>query len=173
MLLQRSALKNLLSLLIFIVCLHCQLCGVEISMPDCFWYSFLWWAGSNICIQHCSLQYSYTWTEQFILSQILVEHKVRSVLSFKRKLRFWSKAQWSEIKSLQVLAAENGTLSTNSSDLWASDPKVRYLGLGDETSLQRHFQSMWKPGVSLFCWSCAEGPVSFRSASSTAPTSTS
>lgn len=81
------------------------------------------------------------------MSEIPVERKVRSVSSFKRKMRFWSKAQWTEIKSLQVLAAENGTFSTNSSDLQASNPAVRYVGPGDETLLQRHFQSMWKLGA--------------------------
>lgn len=46
---------------------------------------------------------------------------------------FWSKAWWSEIKSLQLLAAENGPFSTNSLDPQAGNPTVRYLGPGDET----------------------------------------
>lgn len=57
------------------------------------------------------------------------------MLSLKRNMIFWSKAQWSEMKSLQVLAAENGTFSTNGLDLQAGNPTERYLGPEDEILL--------------------------------------
>lgn len=62
-------------------------------------------------------------------------------------MRFWSKALQSEVKSLQILAVEHKTLGTNSLDLGASHPAVKYLGPEDDTSLWRHFQSLWKPGA--------------------------
>lgn len=62
-------------------------------------------------------------------------------------MRLWSKAPQSEVKSLQILAGEHRTLGTNSLDLGASHPAVRYLGPEDETSLRRRFQSVWKPGA--------------------------
>lgn len=62
-------------------------------------------------------------------------------------MRFWSKALQSEVKLLQILAVEHRTLGTNRSDLGAGHPAARYLGSEDETSLCRHFQSVWKPGV--------------------------
>lgn len=39
------------------------------------------------------------------------------------------------MKSLQVLAAENGTFSTNGLDLQAGNPTERYLGPEDEILL--------------------------------------
>lgn len=62
-------------------------------------------------------------------------------------MRFWSKALQSEVKLLQIQAAEHRTLGTNSLDLGATHPAARYLGPEDETLLWRHFQSMWKPGA--------------------------